>query len=52
MGIDFAHNFGVGNYFETIGGDVLVVDYAEGVGDFDARVCAGGIGANTLTQEA
>ena len=28
------------------------MDYEEGVGAFDARACAGGIGANTLTQAA
>ena len=52
VGIEFAPNFCVGEFFEPIDGDVLIVDDEEGVGDFDARACAGRIGANTLTQAA
>ena len=50
MGLDFANGFGVGGFFETIGGDVLVVDDEEGIGDFDMRAFSEGIGENTLTQ--
>ena len=52
MGLDFSHDFGVGDFFKTIGGDVLVVDDEEGFSAFDARACIRGINANNLTQAA
>ena len=52
LGLEFAHNFCVGDFLETIGWDVLVLDGEEGVGAFDARACVGGIGPDTLTQAA
>ena len=50
MGFYIAREFGVGDFLEMIGGDVLVVDYEEIIGSFDVRVCARGIGADILTQ--
>ena len=47
---EFAHDFCVGDFLDPIGGDVLIVDDEEGVGAFDARACAGGSGADALTQ--
>ena len=52
MGIEFAHEFCVGDLLETICGDVLIVDDEEGVDAFDARSCARGIGADALIQAA
>ena len=52
MGLEFAHDFHVGEFLEPIGGDVLIVDYEEGVGVFYSRSCARGSGINALTQAA
>ena len=37
VGIEFSHEFCVGDFLEPIGGDVLIVDDEEGVDAFYAR---------------
>ena len=50
FGIEFAHDFCVGEFLEPIGGDVFIVDDEEGVDEFDVRAFHGQIGAYALTQ--
>ena len=52
VGFEFAPNFFVGEFLASIGGDVLIIDDAEGFGTLDARACAGGRGSDALAKVA
>ena len=52
VGIEFAHDFCVGDFLEPIGGGVLIFDDEEGAGALDMRDFARGIGSNAFTQAA
>ena len=49
VGFKFTYDFHVGDFLATIGGDVLIVDDEEGVGDLDTRACTGGRGDKALS---
>ena len=50
MELNFADNFGVGDFVSAVGGDVLVVDDEEGIGAKNGLTYAIGAGSNALTQ--
>ena len=52
MGLDFAYDFGVGDFVSAVGGDVLVVNDKEGIGVKDTLTYVIGAGSNALAQAA
>ena len=52
MGLDFAYDFGVGDFVSAVGGDVLIVNDEEGIGVKDTLTYVIGAGSNALAQAA